>query len=78
MTRASYRVVGQTEDTIYIVDTNGRVSVTNDAENVVSAVVMAYGNRKIVYRDSLGEWGELIHTNGVFTDFGPASPPVDY
>ena len=46
-------------------------SVTNDAENVVQYLFNPYGDRKIIYRDSEGEWGELCHDRGVFTSFGP-------
>lgn len=77
MARATYDVVRVTEDTIFLVDRNRGMSVTNDAENVVAEVVDEYGDKRVIYRDSMGQWDELVHTNGVFDGFAPyrgASP----
>lgn len=77
MARATYDVVRVTEDTIFLVDRNYGMSVTNDAENVVAEVVGEYGDKRVVYRDSMGRWDELVHTNGSFGCFAPyrgASP----
>jgi hypothetical protein len=75
MARASYDVVRVTEDTIYLVDKNRGMSVTNDAENVVTEVVNEYGDKKVVYRDSMGNWDELEHEHGKFSDFAPYRGP---
>ena len=77
MARAVYDVVKVTNDTIFLVDRNLGMSVTNDAENVVAEVVNEYGNKKVIYRDSMGNWDELVHTEGTFGCFAPyrgASP----
>ena len=69
-TKSDYQVVNVTDDTVYLVDLNwGRMSVTNDAENVVYEVYKRYGNKRIVYRDSDGRWDELEHEHGTFTNF---------
>lgn len=73
--RASYHVVRVEENTVFIADDDIGMSVTNDAEAVVENVNNRYPNRRIVYKDTMGDWGELKHNNGVFTDFGPHVGP---
>ena len=75
MSRASYDVVKVTEDTIYLVDKNRGMSVTNDAESVVAEVVNEHGDKRVVYRDSMGNWDELEHERGKFKDFAPYRGP---
>ena len=41
--------------------TTGSVSITNDAEAVVDYYRVIYGNRvRIVYKDTDGEWWEIV------------------
>lgn len=55
---------------VYLHDLNlGNRSVTNDAENVVDDIYLIYPGWKIIYRDSMGEWSELKHDNGLFLGF---------
>lgn len=69
--RANYRVCRETPEEVLIEDMNlGRMSVTNDADNVVAEVVSVYGNKRILYIDSDGRTNELVHENGVFKKFG--------
>jgi len=75
MSRATYDVVRVTSDVIYLVDRNRGMSVTNDAENVVAEVVNEYGDKRVVYRDSMGNWDELEHNDGTFTGFAPYRGP---
>jgi len=58
-------------NTVYIIDIDAGVSVTNDAENVVRSMHNDYKNARVVYKDTMGEWGELHHLNGDFIGFGP-------
>jgi uncharacterized protein involved in tellurium resistance len=59
------------KDIIFVVDLDlGRMSVTNDAERVTSFVVERHGNHRVIYKDSMGNWHELLHDNGTFIDFG--------
>ena len=44
-------------------------SVTNDAENVVKRLYEQYGNRQFFYKDTIGDWDELVHQDGTFTRF---------
>lgn len=58
---------------ICVVDRDGPVSVTNDAERVV-ATLAAQGlleGRRVLYEDSTGRWDELLVRDGRFAGFGP-------
>lgn len=70
--KSDYEIKAVTEDTVFIKDLDlGGMSVTNDAENVVAQILAEYGNKKIIYQDTMGEWDELLHDGTQFTDFGP-------
>jgi hypothetical protein len=78
--RASYHVVRVTDDIVFIADDDIGMSVTNDAEAVVEDVFRKFPGRmstgrRIVYRDTMGDWGELQHHCGTFTEFGPHAGP---
>lgn len=67
-----------TDDIVFIIDMcamYNRMSVTNDAENVVRALYKTYGNKRIMYRDTDDQWDELVHSNGVFVTFARGFPP---
>ena len=65
----SYRITKVTPNVVQLVDTDSGMSVTNDAERVVAEVFNLYPNRRIIYRDTTGQWDELLHNHGIFTDF---------
>lgn len=68
--RADFHIENVTDDTVFIVDLDsGSVSVTNDAENVTRYLYERFGNRRFVYLDTMGNWDELEHRNGIFTGF---------
>ena len=69
--KAKFYVHKVTNDTVFIVDEDGPMSITNDAEAVVDFVNQLYPQRKIVYCDTDGNWDELVHTNGKFLAFEP-------
>lgn len=73
----SFTQVKLTDDTVYITDDDkpGATSVTNAAEQVVEILYATHGDRRIMYRDTDGEWGELKHKGGEFTGYGKGSPP---
>ena len=74
--RADYKVVGNGTDIVYLVDKNcGNMSVTNDAENVVLEVTERFGNKRIMYKDSMDRWDELVHDHGQFVRFAPGHEP---
>lgn len=76
MLRASYsvdRVVSTPERMVFIVDNDVGMSITNDAEAVVEDVLAKYPYHRIIYRDTMGQWDELLHWNGKFAGFKPYS-----
>ena len=76
--RAHYAIHVETADTIWIVDLDdGAMSVTNDAEAVVEQVVKDFGDKRVIYRDSEGQWDELLHHHGRFIDFAPGRGELD-
>lgn len=52
-------------------DANPTMTVTNDADNVVDEVWRKFGDHRIIYRDSCGDWDELRHRRGVFLAYRP-------
>ncbi len=63
------------ETAVFLVDADrGRMSVTNDAENVVEYINKLYPNKRIMYKDSEKQWGELVHKDGNFIGYGPYNP----
>jgi hypothetical protein len=74
--QAYYDIVRVDHDTVWMLDGDGPISITNDAERIAERLHRQYGNRRIVYRDTDGEWRELRHRNGVFIDFAPAQEIV--
>ena len=54
---------------IWITDDDGSISVTNDAEHVVRDIHQRHPNYRVIYRDSQGQWDELVHSNGTLTGF---------
>lgn len=59
------------DDVVYLRDLDVGSSVTNDAESVVEYLYNTYGNKRFVYRDTMGRWDELAHDHGRFTSFRP-------
>lgn len=76
--RARYRVAkavakpASGEYLVWIEDLNGALSVTNDAEAVCHDLQAGFPGYRIIYRDSMGLWDELVHDHGRFTGFAPA------
>ena len=61
--RCDFEYVKITDDIIYIRDLNktGRMSVTNDADEVYRIInKIVYPGRRVVYQDSDGEWSEIV------------------
>ncbi len=60
-TRSRWEVVGKEGDIVFIRDLNlGGRSVTNDAEAVFVECQQLYGNCRVVYQDSQGDWAEIV------------------
>lgn len=50
---------------VFIQDTNhpGNKSITNDADKVFNTIQNNFPNYRLVYKDSQGDWGEIIKSN---------------
>lgn len=59
---------------VFIRDDNGPRSITNDAEAVTRILNEEFSNYRILYKDTMGIWDELLHVRGVFSDFRMAPP----
>ena len=74
---ADYDIVRIEYDRVFIIDLDlGNKSVTNDAEYVYCELQKCWPNRRIVYRDSIGNWDEIA----VDCDADPTkiTPTSDY
>jgi hypothetical protein len=69
MNTASFTIHAVTFDKVFIIDLDIGKSITNDAEAVVEIVNKAFPNRRIIYKDSCGQWDELVHAKGSFVGF---------
>lgn len=67
----SYSIFRVENDKILISDDNlpRTMSVTNAAEQVVDEIYRDYGDKRIIYRDTDGNWSELEHHEGIFLGF---------
>lgn len=69
--RSKFNVLRQNDESVTLEDCDdGAMSVTNDAENVVEAMVPLLNGRRLFYIDSMGDLGELCISNGIFAGFG--------
>lgn len=61
---SDYEIVKVTENKVFIIDLSlGNRSVTNDAEDVYVELKKIFPNHKIIYRDSMGHWDEIVLDN---------------
>ena len=80
--KAQYHIVGHDYGNgglmvVLIEDLNGPMSVTNDAEAVVRELIASgWGAYRFMYKDSMGNWDELLHDGKQFTGFGPGYNPT--
>lgn len=67
----SYSIQRVENDKIFISDDDlpNTRSITNSAEDVVAELYRMYGDIRIIYRDSQGDWAELEHHEGIFLGF---------
>jgi hypothetical protein len=78
MRQSDYEIILVDDDggIIYLADRDmGNVSVTNDAENVAKAIHAQYPYCRIIYKDSMGNWDEILHAGGIFKGFKQARGP---
>jgi len=61
MNHADFEIIAVEDDRVFIADKNlGGKSVTNDAEYVLEEVHRQYPGRRLIYRDSEGQWDEIV------------------
>jgi hypothetical protein len=72
---ALYQFIGRNDEAVFIVDEDrpDQPSITNAAEKVCREVVSCWGNKRIIYRDTMGRWDELDHRNGNFIGYSNLS-----
>lgn len=73
MNNANFVVIEETSTRLIIADVgpwDKHPTVTNDAENVVQALLPKLRTRRLLYYDSDGELGELLVKDDKFAGFG--------
>lgn len=58
--RSSFKVVQVDTDRVFIIDLDQGMSVTNDAENVAKHIQQRYPGKRLVYRDTMSNWDEIL------------------
>lgn len=68
--RSDYEIVRVEQDRVFIVDLDlGNRSVTNDADEVFEEIQKNFSKKRVIYRDSMGNWDEIYLEKSV--DFKP-------
>ena len=70
--KTKFVIEQETPEFVYILDTTqSEKSVTNDAKAVVEYLYEHHnlGNRRLFYRDTIGNNDEMLHENGTFKGF---------
>lgn len=64
-------------DKVFIIDLNlpGSKSVTNDAEKVYNEIQELFPGRRLIYRDSMNRWDEIL-SDKVFICFRTYRDPA--
>lgn len=60
--RSFYDIVKIESDRVFIIDLNLSCfkSVTNDAENVYNEIKSLWPDKRLIYRDSMNKWDEIL------------------
>lgn len=77
MAKYTIKVLNDLMVIIFDDDEEGHPSVTDSAEAVINdldAQVGGLGSRRVFYRDLVGRFDELCHTNGAFTSVAACKP----
>ncbi len=70
--------IDHSEKIVYFTDMDVGRSMTNDAENVVEYSNLQYPGYRVMYQDTMKNWDEMVHENGVFVGFKPGKHPPLY
>lgn len=70
--RSLYDIVKVDSDKVFLIDLNlpGTKSVTNDADLVWDDIQKLYPGKRIIYRDTMGRWDEMINEKSRPIRFG--------
>jgi len=74
MSPSNFIIGQQTNEYIYIIDISKDLkSVTNSVDEVLLFLFKncQLGDRRLIYRDSMGQIDEIKHENGLFKGFAP-------
>lgn len=71
--RSLYDIVKVDSDKVFLIDLNlpGTKSVTNDADLVWDDIQKLYPGKRIIYRDTMGRWDEMILGMFQYINFKP-------
>ena len=69
-----FTIAATTPTAVFLLDNDEGMSVTNAAESVVSSVNSNHPTKRIFYKDTMGNWDELVHNNGTFLRFAGIAP----
>ena len=59
--RADYDIARVEHDRVFIIDIDvGNKSVTDDAEFVYNELQSKWPGRRVIYKDRIGEWSEML------------------
>jgi hypothetical protein len=70
--RASYSVSVVRDGFVCLIDDDNGRSITNAAEEVIVELIAAgydLNSKRVIYRDTMGFWDELVVKNGQFSYF---------
>jgi len=75
--KSVYEIVAVQDGIVFLIDleASNSMSVTNDAERVYADVRNKYPNQRVVYRDTMGNWDEIVLENEM-ANFIPYNGPV--
>lgn len=65
-------LLDQIRQRVWIIDLDGARSITNDAEAVCAKLHAILPGYRVLYRDTMGNWDELVIEHGRFVRFAPA------
>lgn len=58
--KAAFDVIFLSKEKIILEDLDGPRSITNDAEEVFAHVQRVWPGRRVIYRDTYGEYAEIL------------------
>lgn len=66
---STFHIADFNDQFVFLHDLDGPRSITNDAQAITSFCHLFFPGCRVIYRDTQGEWAELVHTQGKFTGY---------